>query len=317
MQHDVEQIEQAVAALANGSHMEHFSLYAGITLAFLTLKGEEASLRHAASAHILEINYCRAGRVGWRMENGGTVYLSAGDYSLHTMDMCAHSVMTLPNEYYEGFALYLDLQTLAQAPPALLADTGVTGEFLAQKFCAHGKHASFAGTAQTASIFEGFYNQPEALRMAYWKIKTAELLLYLGKREVSAREHLADYQTEQVEIIRRVHTLLTEHIEQHFTIEALAKQFLINPTTLKTVFKAVYGNSIAAHTKEHRMEHAAGLLRETQKSIYEIAQAVGYENQSKFTAAFKEYYGVLPTDYRKQHGAALSVSACNQHGNIV
>ena len=126
-------------------------------------------------------------------------------------------------------------------------------------------------------------------------------MLYLGKRDVSSKEHLSGYQSEQVEIIRNIHQLLTEHMEQHFTIESLAKQYLINPTTLKTVFKAVYGNSIAAHTKEHRMERAARLLLQTQDSISKIAQAVGYGNQSKFTASFKEYFGVLPTEYRKYH----------------
>ena len=87
-------------------------------------------------------------------------------------------------------------------------------------------------------------------------------------------------------------------MEQRFTIESLSKQYLINPTTLKTVFKSVYGTSIAAHMKEHRMERAAELLRETSLSIAEIAQNVGYDSQSRFTAAFKAYWGKLPKDYR-------------------
>ncbi len=87
-------------------------------------------------------------------------------------------------------------------------------------------------------------------------------------------------------------------MEQRFTIESLSKQYLINPTTLKAMFKSVYGTSIAAHVKEHRMEKAAKLLRETSLSIAEIAGSVGYDSQSRFTAAFKEYSGKLPRDYR-------------------
>ena len=75
----------------------------------------------------------------------------------------------------------------------------------------------------------------------------------------------------------------------------------MNPTTLKQVFKSVYGASLAAHMKEHRMGRAAQLLRETDESVAEIARAVGYESQSKLTAAFKEYFGVLPKEYRKNH----------------
>ena len=51
--------------------------------------------------------------------------------------------------------------------------------------------------------------------------------------------------------------------------------------------------------KEHRMERAAALLRETDLSVAEIAGQVGYESQSKFTAAFKEQFGQLPKEYRR------------------
>ncbi len=50
--------------------------------------------------------------------------------------------------------------------------------------------------------------------------------------------------------------------------------------------------------KEHCMERAAKLLRETSLSIAEIAGSVGYDSQSRFTAAFKTYWGKLPKDYR-------------------
>ena len=106
-------------------------------------------------------------------------------------------------------------------------------------------------------------------------------------------------EAEQVKIIREIHDHLTEHMEQRVTIEELAHQYLINPTTVKTVFKEVYGNSLAAHMKEHRMEKAASLLRETDLSVAEIAGQVGYESQSKFTAAFKEQFGKLPKEYRR------------------
>ena len=106
-------------------------------------------------------------------------------------------------------------------------------------------------------------------------------------------------EAQQVQLIRQIHDYLLTHMEQRITIEELTHLYPINPTTLKEVFKDVYGTSIAAHLKEHRLERAAQLLRETELSIAEIARQVGYESQSKFTAAFKEQYGSLPTAYRK------------------
>jgi AraC-like DNA-binding protein len=74
----------------------------------------------------------------------------------------------------------------------------------------------------------------------------------------------------------------------------------MNPTTLKKSFRKLYGESLAAHMKEHRMEKAAELLRSTGKSVAEIAGDVGYTSQSRFTVAFKDAYGMLPTEYREK-----------------
>ncbi len=107
------------------------------------------------------------------------------------------------------------------------------------------------------------------------------------------------YSAQQLETIRQVHDLLTENLDRRFTIDELSRRFLINPSSLKEMFKAVYGKSLAAHIKEHRMELAERLLRETDMSVAEVAERVGYESQSKFSAEFKKYTGVLPTELRR------------------
>ena len=101
------------------------------------------------------------------------------------------------------------------------------------------------------------------------------------------------------EIARRVHDELLQNIGRRITIEELSRQYLVNPTTLKAAFKSVYGTSLAAHVREHRMEQAAKLLRTSDMTIAEIAQSVGYDSQSKFTAAFKTFFHMLPREYRK------------------
>ena len=119
--------------------------------------------------------------------------------------------------------------------------------------------------------------------------------------EITCPETNITTNTSQSEIIYQVHQYLLDHVGERITIDALSKQFLINKTTLNQVFKSVYGTSIAAHMKKHRMEKAAGLLRESEDHIAQIAQSVGYESQSRFTAAFKDTFGLLPTEYRKTY----------------
>ncbi len=107
-------------------------------------------------------------------------------------------------------------------------------------------------------------------------------------------------ETTYKETAYRIHEYLTEHLSERITIEELAKKFHINTTTLKKIFKEVYGDSVAAHIKKHRLEKAAKLLKDTELSVFAAAKEVGYDSQSRFTAAFKQEFGVLPTEFRKR-----------------
>ena len=105
--------------------------------------------------------------------------------------------------------------------------------------------------------------------------------------------------SEQIETIRAVHDYLTQHLSSRVTIDELSRMFLMNPSTMKALFKSVYGSSLASHIREHRMQHAAKLLLEGDENIAQVARAVGYESQSKFSTEFHKAFGVLPTEYRR------------------
>lgn len=126
--------------------------------------------------------------------------------------------------------------------------------------------------------------------------------------EMACPQEMVDCHASPEDTVHSIHKYMMEHLSERITIEELAKKYLMNTTTLKKVFKDVYGVSIAAHMKEHRMERAAKLLLETKDSIAMIAKAVGYESQSRFTTAFKETYGVLPTEYRKNQKCVVNRS---------
>ena len=85
--------------------------------------------------------------------------------------------------------------------------------------------------------------------------------------EITCPEKEVDFQASQEEIIRNVHNYLIEHISERITIETLSREFLMNTTTLKTVFKKVYGTTIAAHMKQHRMELAAGARADLRRRL--------------------------------------------------
>ncbi len=74
----------------------------------------------------------------------------------------------------------------------------------------------------------------------------------------------------------------------------------VNTSSLKKTFKSIYGQPIAGYMKEYRIRRAAELLHRTEDSIAVIAHRLGYENQGKFTQAFKDLVHMKPSEYRRQ-----------------
>ena len=112
--------------------------------------------------------------------------------------------------------------------------------------------------------------------------------------------HIENYDS-TVQIVNEIHEFLVSDVTKRYTIEELSAKYHINQTTLKTTFKTVFGQSIGGYMKEYRIKRAKELLCHSDNSIAEIAYAIGYENQSKFTVAFRNITGMLPRDYRKAH----------------
>lgn len=286
----------------NHHKLEIITLFPGIDLYFCSSDSKQFTCHHPKWENVLSINYCSAGRISWDMGNNKQVFLGPGDFAIHTMDLCTDSSITLPTGYYEGLLICVDFSKIDFSAMPFLVDTGFSAAAYVEKYCKNGTFSSFAGNFVTNAIFSGFYQKSDVLGLALQKVKCLELLLYFLQMPLEESRRLTEYKSEQVEIIREIHNKLTKDMKIRFTIEELAKQYAINPTTLKTVFKSVYGDSLAAHIKEHRMELAAKLLRETDKNISQISQQIGYKSQSKFTNAFKEHFHMLPTEYRKiQH----------------
>ena len=106
---------------------------------------------------------------------------------------------------------------------------------------------------------------------------------------------LKEYDTE---CIRAAHALLARDPLRHITIEGLALEVGLNRNKLQFGFKKLYGHSIDEYRLKVRMRCASKLLKNTDKSIKEIARLTGYKNISSFSVAFKREFKLPPTQWR-------------------
>lgn len=150
-------------------------------------------------------------------------------------------------------------------------------------------------TAQTLDklLDAGFGNAAGIVILA----QTVELGHNLGS---DIKEHQKISSNRQTVIAEDIYRCLTEDFGTKYTAAEFAKKYRVSDTTVKKYFKKTYGYGFKEYQTKVRMEYAAKQLTETDISIGEIANLVGYSKQTKFTKAFKAYYDVTPSEYRKR-----------------
>lgn len=110
---------------------------------------------------------------------------------------------------------------------------------------------------------------------------------------------MADHPTQaEKQLAEDTFSFCMEHMQEHYTIHFLASCAGVSPTKLKLVYRRVYGISLFAHIRREKMLWAARRLVETDTRIIEIVSSCGYDNPSKFAAAFSAVMGVSPRKYR-------------------
>ena len=99
-------------------------------------------------------------------------------------------------------------------------------------------------------------------------------------------------------IVRYLHTYIKSNLQEDLTLARLACLLSFNPSYLSRMHREVTGIKLSDYICSARIEHAKGLLKHTNKSITQIAKAVGYDNTGCFARVFRRQEGISPSEYR-------------------
>ena len=99
-------------------------------------------------------------------------------------------------------------------------------------------------------------------------------------------------------LAREVIAYVDVHRGEHLTAAKLAAALHASPEQLRRSVKQVYGKSLYQCVRAYKMRLAAKLLRETERTVSDIAGEFGYDNSSKFACAFQSILGIPPGEYR-------------------
>lgn len=127
---------------------------------------------------------------------------------------------------------------------------------------------------------------------------TIGLLLDLYERDLSGAPPMQLLTKSQMDMARLVQEEIEDALDQPHDARLMAARFGVGTSTLIGYFENVYGQTIASYLRTRRLEEA-GKLIEAGVLVTDAANAVGYTNPSKFSAAFRKQFGVSPTEYRR------------------
>jgi len=97
---------------------------------------------------------------------------------------------------------------------------------------------------------------------------------------------------------RRIHDYIAAHLDQKITNDALAQIAGLSTAHFCAAFRQTEGMSPHRYVLQYRVRRAQKLLAGTEMSVAEIADAVGFSNQSHCIQSFRKIVGVTPGDYR-------------------
>lgn len=113
---------------------------------------------------------------------------------------------------------------------------------------------------------------------------------YVNSKKKSHNEAL------KIAVIEYIHANYTNNM---LSLEMVADKLNISPKYLSRFFKEQIGFNFIDYVRELRINYAKKLLRETNNSIKDIVDRIGYSDVASFTRTFKKLEGITPGEYRK------------------
>lgn len=97
----------------------------------------------------------------------------------------------------------------------------------------------------------------------------------------------------------RVLECMEANLTRGLTLAELAAAANLSPTHFARRFKATTGSAPHQHMMRLRLQRAQRLLRETSRSIAQIAFECGFSHQGHLTRVFTRLSGITPAAYRR------------------
>jgi len=142
----------------------------------------------------------------------------------------------------------------------------------------------------------------DKLQELYLESKLLELA-YTSLNLIETQEKDDSFYLSQkdIECLYNAKKILLENMKNPPSLKELSHKSALNEFKLKKGFKQLFGTTVYGMLQEYRLDYAKNLLIKNDINIQEAVTMVGYNSMSHFSKVFKEKYGYLPKEIRKNN----------------
>jgi AraC family transcriptional regulator len=107
----------------------------------------------------------------------------------------------------------------------------------------------------------------------------------------------ADYKNR----INRVFEFIDKNLESDLSLNIVSEIAFFSPFHFHRVFKFMTGETLNGYVTRRKIEKSASDLLHKKITATEIAHKYGFSDNSSYSRAFKKYFGISPTEFKKQN----------------
>ena len=276
-------------------NIKRFEIAEGVGLCCFSCDEKRQELEFEPKNNTLAVGYCSSGRC--EVSADSRIYsASAGDIMIGMISKPGS--IYFPAGHVCGWALIFEREKTERSLSAFIRELNISLADIYRKFGDNSDFYTGQADEGLSFLFRGIQSLIEQNDMLYLKLKAAETLLLI-KNIDTAQEKIKPVSLSMRETAQTASEYICTHTGVRITINQLAKVCGVSETQVKKSIRAVYGMPVYSYVRRQKMNSAAELLIDTDKTILDIAGECGYDNGSKFSRAFFSVYGITPSSYRK------------------
>ncbi|MBT1695685.1 AraC family transcriptional regulator [Fulvivirgaceae bacterium PWU4] len=266
---------------------------------------EEIHLDVESDASVIEMHFSLSGKTGMKISGASSLPDSFGSAEHNIIYTPAYNgdVLLKPSpmahRFFEVHLTETFFKKLVLEESTMLA---ALAKKIEKKEMAALSKENLGITARMNSIIFDMMNcnRSGSLQRIYLESKVLELLMLQAEQFEQAlkKPKPGSLQRTDIEKLHHIRWVMEQNPEDPLSLTELAKKGGLNEYKLKKGFREMWGTTVFGYLHELRMKQARHMLLDLGKTVGEAADQAGYRNAHHFTAAFKKFFGYLPSQLK-------------------